>query len=189
MTPGGLLDAYNAGPLAKEGHTGKGTTIVFFEFDAFDQKDLDTFADTSGLPRFTPEVVGGLPDEMHGETTMDLQVAHAIAPDARLVDINARPTLVSDGAYEKIGRMFEDADRQFPGAVWSLSIGWACDKMVNAIDLAPSSLRWPGRRPTARRPSTRPETTPALNARAPTNGHPRRGRMTLGWMRSRRCPR
>ncbi len=137
LTPGGLLDAYNAGPLAKEGHTGKGTTIVFFEFDAFDQKDLDTFADTSGLPRFTPEVVGGLPDEMHGETTMDLQVAHAIAPEARLVYINARPTLVSDGAYEKIGRMFEDADRQFPGAVWSLSIGWACDKMVNAVDLAP----------------------------------------------------
>ena len=74
---------------------------------------------------------------MHGETTMDLQVAHAIAPEARLVYVNARPTLVSDGAYEKIGRMFEDADRQFPGAVWSLSIGWACDKMVNAVDLAP----------------------------------------------------
>ncbi len=137
LTPRGLLDAYNADPLAKEGHTGKGETIVFFEFDGFDQKDLDTFADSSGLPRFTPEVIGGVPDHAHGETTMDLQVAHAIAPDARLVVINARPTLVRDGAYEKIGRMFEDTDRQFPGAVWSLSIGWSCDKMVNAVDLAP----------------------------------------------------
>ena len=82
-------------------------------------------------------MIGGIPDEAHGETTMDLQVAHAIAPDARLVVINARPTLVGDGAYEKIGRMFEDADRQFPGAVWSLSIGWACDSFVNATDLAP----------------------------------------------------
>ncbi len=137
LTPSGLLDAYNATPLAKEGHTGSGATIVFFEFDGFDQKDLDTFADSSGLPRFTPEVIGGVPDHAHGETTMDLQVAHAIAPDARLVVINARPTLVHDGAYEKIGQMFEDVDRQFPGAVWSLSIGWACDSMVNAVDLAP----------------------------------------------------
>lgn len=137
LRPAGLLDAYNATPLVKEGHTGKGATIVFFEFDGFDQKDLDTYADTSGLPRFTPEVVGGIPDVAHGETTMDLQVAHAIAPDARLVVINARPTLEGDGAYEKIGRMFEDADRAYPGAVWSLSIGWACDKMASAADLAP----------------------------------------------------
>ncbi len=137
LTPGGLLDAYNAAPLAKEGHTGKGATIVFFEFDGFDQKDLDTFADTSGLPRFTPEVIGGQPSVSHGETAMDLQVAHAIAPDARLVVVNARPTLEGDGAYEKIGRMFEEADRRFPGAVWSLSVGWGCDALVNATDLAP----------------------------------------------------
>ena len=110
---------------------------MFFAFDSFDQDDLDTFADTSGLPRFTPEIVGGKPEEEHGETAMDLQVAHAIAPDARLVVVNARPTVQGDGAYEKIGKMFEEADRQFPGAVWSLSIGWGCDKLVTAADLAP----------------------------------------------------
>jgi kumamolisin len=137
LRPEGLLDAYNATPLVKEGHTGEGETIVFFAFDAFTQADLDMFADTSGLPRFTPVVVGGLPDAEHGETTMDLQVAHAIAPDARLVVVNARSTLEGDGAYEKIGRMFEDADRQFPGAIWSLSIGWACDEFVSAVDLEP----------------------------------------------------
>jgi kumamolisin len=137
LRPDGLLQAYNADPLVQEGHTGKGATIVFFEFDGFDQNDLDKFADTSGLPRFTPEVIGRIEDEAQGETTMDLEVAHAIAPDAHLVYVNARSTLVSDGAYEKIGRMFEDADRRFPGAVWSLSIGWACDKFVNATDLIP----------------------------------------------------
>lgn len=137
LTPGGLLDAYNATPLADEGHTGNGETIVFFEFDSFDQKDLDTFADTSGLPRFRPEVIGGQPGEQHGETAMDLQVAHAIAPDARLVVVNARPTVEGDGAYEKIGRMFSETDRRFPGAVWSLSIGWGCDALVTAADLAP----------------------------------------------------
>lgn len=137
LTPRGLLEAYNANPLAEAGFTGKGATIVFFAFDKADQEDLDTFADTSGLPRFTPVVIGGQPAEAHGETAMDLQVAHAIAPDARLVVVNARPTVEGDGAYEKIGRMFAEADRQFPGAVWSLSIGWGCEAFVNAADLAP----------------------------------------------------
>ncbi|MGO4441932.1 protease pro-enzyme activation domain-containing protein [Mycobacterium sp. 2YAF39] len=137
LTPDGLLDAYNADPLVEQGFTGKGETIVFFAFDSASQDDLDTFSDTSGLPRFTPEIVGGKPDEQHGETAMDLQVAHAIAPDARLVVVNARPTVEGDGAYEKIGKMFTDADRQFPGAVWSMSIGWGCEKLVTAADLAP----------------------------------------------------
>lgn len=137
LTPGGLLEAYNATPLAEAGFTGKGATIVFFAFDKADQEDLDTFADTSGLPRFTPVVIGGQPPQSHGETAMDLQVAHAIAPDAQLVVVNARPTVEGDGAYEKIGRMFEEADRQFPGAVWSLSIGWGCEAFVSAADLAP----------------------------------------------------
>lgn len=137
LTPDGLLDAYNATPLHDLGFTGKGETIVFFAFDSADQADLDTFADTSDLPRFTPEIVGGKPQEQHGETAMDLQVAHAIAPDARLVVVNARPTVEGDGAYEKIAKMFSEADRQFPGAVWSMSIGWGCEKLVTAADLAP----------------------------------------------------
>ncbi|MEO3758690.1 S53 family peptidase [Mycobacterium sp. B14F4] len=137
LTPDGLLSAYNATPLADDGFTGKGATIVFFAFDSADQEDLDLFADTSGLPRFTPVLVGGKPSESHGETAMDLQVAHAIAPDARLVVVNARPTVEGDGAYEKIGRLFEAVDRQFPGAVWSLSIGWGCEDFVTAADLAP----------------------------------------------------
>jgi len=137
LTPDGLLQAYNADPLAEQGVTGKGQTIVFFAFDSADQQDLDLFSDTSDLPRFTPVIVGGKPAEQHGETAMDLQVAHAIAPDARLVVVNARPTVEGDGAFEKIGKMFEEVDRQFPGAVWSLSIGWGCDKLVTAADLAP----------------------------------------------------
>jgi kumamolisin len=136
LTPGGLLNTYNANRLAADGYTGKGTTIVFFAFDGFEQADLDTFTTTYGLPRFTPTVVGGQPGEAHGETTMDLEVAHAVAPDAQKVVINARPTVEGDGGYEKIGQMLEDADRHFPGAVWSFSIGWGCDKLITAADLA-----------------------------------------------------
>ena len=42
-----------------------------------------------------------------------------------------------DATYEKIGQMLEATDRQFPGAVWSFSIGWGCDKLLTAADLAP----------------------------------------------------
>ncbi len=138
LSPKALLEAYNANPLAAAGFTGKGATIVVFAFSGYDQDDLDTFADSSGLPRFTPVLVGGQPGPPGAETAMDLEVAHAIAPDAQKVVVNARPTVEGDGAYEKIGQLFESVDRQFPGAVWSLSIGWGCDALVSAADLAPA---------------------------------------------------
>ncbi|MDT5324042.1 MAG: kumamolisin [Mycobacterium sp.] len=137
LTPDALLTAYNATPLAEAGFTGKGATIVFFEFDGYDQSDLDAFSEMSALPKFTPVLIGGQPGPSHGETVMDLEVAHAIAPDAQMVVVNARPTVEGDGAYEKIAAMFDDADRQFPGAVWTLSIGWGCDKLIRAADLVP----------------------------------------------------
>ena len=137
LMPSALLNTYNVTRLAADGYTGKGTTIVFFAFDGFDQSDLDTFASTYGLPQFTPEVVGGELDEPRGETTMDLEVAHAVAPDARKVVFSAQSTVAGGGTFEKIGEMFAEADRRFPGAVWSFSIGWGCDKLITAADLAP----------------------------------------------------
>ena len=137
LTPDALLNTYNAAGLARSGFTGKGTTIVIFAFNGFGQSDLDTFTEMNGLPALTPTVVGDQLPEPYGETTMDLEVAHAIAPDARKVVINARPTVEGDGAFQKIGQMMEDTDRRFPGAIWSLSIGWGCDKLLTAADLAP----------------------------------------------------
>jgi kumamolisin len=137
LTPDALLTTYNASTLAKAGFTGKGQTIVIFAFNGYDQADLDLFATTYGLPKFNPTLVGAQPNKPYGETTMDLQVAHAIAPDAQLVVVNARPTVEGGGGYEKIAKMLKDTDRQFPGAVWSFSIGWGCDKLMTAADLAP----------------------------------------------------
>jgi len=137
LTPPALLRAYNIAPMREAGCTGKGVTVVVFAFDGFDHTDLDQFADTFALPRFTPDVVGGQPQSRRGEATMDLQAIHAIAPGAKKVLVNARPTVEGDGAYEKIAAMMEDADRRYPGAVWSLSIGWGCDKLITAADLVP----------------------------------------------------
>jgi len=137
LTPAGLLRTYNATPLRDKGFTGRGQTVVVFAFDGFDQADLDMFATTFNLPKFTPDVVGGMPENRRGEATMDLEAIHAIAPDAKKVLVNARPTVEGDGSYEKIATMMEDAERRYPGAVWSFSIGWGCDKLITAADLAP----------------------------------------------------
>ena len=137
LNPRDLLTAYNATPLVDAGHTGRGQTVVIFGFDGFDQRDLDMFAETMDLPRFTPEVVGGPLGPARGETVMDLEVVHAIAPDARVVVVNARPTVQGGGHYEKIGQMFDDATERYPRSVWSLSIGWGCEAMSTAADVAP----------------------------------------------------
>lgn len=138
LTPHALLTAYNAAPLAAAGFTGKGQTIVFYSFDGYDQADLDYFAESFGLPPLKPTLIGGQPGEPHGEIVQDVEVAHAIAPDARLVIVNARNTLVPNGGtYVEIGKLFDSVDRQFPGAIWSLSIGWGCDTLITAADLKP----------------------------------------------------
>jgi kumamolisin len=138
LSPNHVLTAYNANHLAAEGFTGKGQTIAIYAFHGFDQTDLDEFATGSGLPPLKPIVVGGMPDDTNGaETVMDLEVVHAIAPDAQKVVVNARPTLEGGRTYERIAEMFDSVDRQFPGAIWSLSIGWGCDALITATDLRP----------------------------------------------------
>ncbi|MET0698610.1 MAG: S53 family peptidase [Mycobacterium sp.] len=138
LPPAALRTTYNVDPLNLAGYTGKGTTVAVFAFDGFDQSDLDMYADMFDLPRFTPEVVGGMPDRRSGEAAMDLQVVHAMAPDARTVLVNARPTVEGGGGtYVKIAALMESIDRQFPGAIWTLSIGWGCDRLITAADLAP----------------------------------------------------
>ena len=139
LLPNQLLNTYNAAPLVKEGHAGEGQTVAVFAFDGFRQEDLDQFSDMVGLPRFVPEVIGGMPDRIIAEASMDLQVIHAVAPKAKLVLVNARPTTNNEGggAFEKLGRLMDTVDEQFRGAVWSLSIGWGCDRLFTASDFAP----------------------------------------------------
>ena len=137
LLPGQLLSAYNATALTRQGFTGRGATVVVFAFDGFDQADMDSFADLFDMSAISVEVIGGMPEQRTGEATMDLQVVHAVAPDAKLVLVNARPTVEGGGGFEKLARLMESVDREHPGAIWSLSIGWGCDRLFTAADLAP----------------------------------------------------
>lgn len=135
LTPAQLNTTYNATPLRT---TGKGQTIVFFEIDRYDQSDFDKFTSKFHLPQLKPTVLGKEPKDDWGETPMDLQVAHGIAPDAKKVIIYfPNENVPFQQAYEDDAKAFEEANRKFPGAIWSLSLGAGCDMIDRAADLAP----------------------------------------------------
>jgi subtilase family serine protease len=98
FSPQGLRAAYGVDKLIKQGITGKGQTIV--DIVSFGsptlQADIDAFDKQFGLPAITIHVeapLGTTPvntcaQEMSswaGETTLDVQIMHAIAPDANIV--------------------------------------------------------------------------------------------------------
>jgi kumamolisin len=138
LTAAQLLRTYDATPLAQQGYTGAGATIVFFEIDGFQQSDLDTFSRDDGLRPVTPVLDTDQPGDPGLETPMDLEVAHAIVPDAKLVVFDARLQANSLAeAGQKIAEMYQTVDRKYPGAVWSISLGLRCESLFSAADLQP----------------------------------------------------
>lgn len=144
LTPTTILTAYDAARLAA---TGKNQTIVFFEGGGWDKSDLETYAKryTPNQPFDVTQAPGGRLTETgpgDGETEMDLEAAHAVAPDARLVVVDITPTqgngdTMTAADYQKVADMFNAVDQRYPGAVWSSSWGWGCDRTDNANELAP----------------------------------------------------
>ncbi|HEX3590144.1 MAG TPA: S53 family peptidase, partial [Pseudonocardiaceae bacterium] len=142
LDPIQLVTAYDATDVRNEAGTTT-QTVVVFEWGPYKQSDLDAFAKTAGLPRFSPQLFGGTPtgtNDSEVETELDVEVVHAIAPNARLVIVNANATtgLPFANVGLAIGRLFTQVDQKFPGAVWSLSIGWGCDRLYTRADLEPA---------------------------------------------------
>lgn len=138
-----VLQAYQATSLAGAGYTGKGDTVVFFEWAPAPQSDLDAFAAKTGLPRFTPALVGNFANADSSavpETVMDVEVVHALAPDAKLVIVDATPVMQTNDARtlgQNWADLFTKVAGQFPGSIWSLSISAGCDKMFGNADVLP----------------------------------------------------
>jgi subtilase family serine protease len=98
LSPKQLWTLYGIEPLLKQCYTGKGQTVVVI--DSFGsptlQADIDQFSDYYGLPRVKLQILAPLgtkqfdPTDQQmlgwaGETTEDVQIIHAIAPDANIV--------------------------------------------------------------------------------------------------------
>ncbi len=147
--PSDIFAAYGVKALHDEGTTGKGQTIVIV--DAYGSptalNDLQVFSTTFRLPSPDLTVIHptGTPtfsDSMHGvqlgwaeETSLDLQWAHAIAPDAKLVLVASNPA-ETEGVQGFpsifIGEQF--AVTHYPGAVISQSFAVTEQSFHSAAD-------------------------------------------------------
>ena len=105
VPPGGLkptdvLLFYNLKPLRARGLDGTGQTILFPEIETLPQSnidDLNQFAARFGLPAYDNlltvkhDASWGTPEKPIGEVVLDLEIAHEIAPKAKLVVYEAGP--------------------------------------------------------------------------------------------------
>ena len=97
-TPQVFRAAYGVDQLIQQGITGKGQTVV--DIVSFGsptlQKDMDVYDKQFGLPPIDLQIIAPLtnvkPYDPHGdrggwagETTLDVEIIHAIAPDAKIV--------------------------------------------------------------------------------------------------------
>src|SRR5947208_13205457 len=135
-TPDQMAAAYGVDALHAAGITGKGETIVIV--DSYGSptalEDLQFFSSTFGLPApdltiLHPTGTPSFNPAMHGiqagwafETSLDVQWAHAIAPDAKLVLVEANPAETQ--GVQGFPSMFQGeamAIQAYPGSVISQS--------------------------------------------------------------------
>jgi subtilase family serine protease len=129
VRPGGLipvdvLSYYNIKPLRDAGLDGTGQTILLPEIDDLPNlNDLDKFASKFGLPAFGPLLTlkrdpnWGNPEKQQGETVLDLEIAHSVAPNAKLVVYFSAPD------FGHGDRAFDQMVTDHLGSIISESLG------------------------------------------------------------------
>jgi len=127
LTPADVLTFYDLKPLRDQGLDGSGQTIVLPEIDDLPNlKDLDTFASKFGLPPFEPLLTvkrdpnWGTPEKPQGETVLDLEIIHEVAPAAKLV------IYLSAADFGHGDRAFDQMVTDHLGSIISESLG-ACE--------------------------------------------------------------
>jgi subtilase family serine protease len=105
--------------------------------DGYLPSDLATYASRFGLPPFADPLphLGPLNLKPAGESNLDLEAAHGLAPDAKLVYVN----LSSFGGKNaspvaQFQQAFSAVNARYPGAIWSVSLG-QCEDIFSSSDL------------------------------------------------------
>ena len=132
VRPGGLtgtdvLAFYNLKPLRDAGLDGSGQTIVLPEIDDLPNlNDLNKFATKYGLPPYDQLLTvkrdpsWGTPLKPQGETVLDLEIIHMIAPNAKMV------IYLSAADFAHGERAFDQMVTDRLGSIISESLG-ACE--------------------------------------------------------------
>jgi kumamolisin len=122
VTPNDLALAYDFKQLHDKSIDGSGETVVFWELaDGFNQADFDAFNKKFNLPPAQVQVIGPADAPSQGETIMDIEAVHAVAPGAKLVvyTLGAGQNLDDQVLMQAVDRTI----RENPGAILSYSWG------------------------------------------------------------------
>lgn len=112
-TPAQIQTAYGIQPLLSSGLNGAGQTIALVELDSFDPTDIHAFDVANNLP--DPVVqetyVGGKTFRLtnQGETTMDLEWAHALAPGAKIQIYYVKGQQANAAGWQSVGQAVTSA--------------------------------------------------------------------------------
>ncbi len=129
LTPTDVLAFYDIKPLRDRNLDGSGETILFPEIETIPRQnidDMEKFANEFGLPPFSDVLTiktsssWGTPEKPQGEAVLDLEIAHEIAPRAKLVAYVAGPQ------FTYMDRAFDQMVTDHLGSIISESLG-ACE--------------------------------------------------------------
>lgn len=138
LSPDDLLAAYDIAPLRRDGLDGSGQTIAFAEIDTFKQADVDAYDSAFSINAPPVEVVqvgeGASAADKQSETTLDIEVAHAIAPKAHLIAYEG------GGDTASLAQIFSQIVTEHRAQVISISLG-LCERFVLSPDQAPQDLQ------------------------------------------------
>ncbi|TAN33702.1 hypothetical protein EPN29_05355 [bacterium] len=130
LTPTDVLAFYDLKALRDRGLDGSGETIVLPEIDDLPNlNDLDQFAAEFGLPPFDPILTikrdpgWGTPAKPQGETVLDLEIIHEVAPRAHLV------VYLSAADFGHGDRAFDQMVTDHLGSIISESLG-SCESQT-----------------------------------------------------------
>lgn len=142
-TPDQVLGAYNFEPLRRGGLTGAGQTVVFVETDSYQEADLACFQRQFGGPPFevaqAPQRWGTPDTSEHAEADLDLEIVHAIAPDAHLV------VYYADSNPDHVASAAAAAVQAYPHGILSVSLGgceWAAQNKDGTARPSSDETTW-----------------------------------------------
>ncbi|GAC1450360.1 MAG: S53 family serine peptidase [Ktedonobacterales bacterium] len=137
-SPADLARAYAVAPLRQAGLDGANQTIAFAEIDTFKQHDIDAYDRAFGITAAPVEVVqvgaGAAPADHVSETTLDIEVAHAIAPGAHLIAYEGGSDTSS------LAQLFDQIVMEHRAQVMSVSLG-LCERYILDSSSAPQDLQ------------------------------------------------
>ncbi len=133
LGPAELERAYNIAPLHAAGLNGEGQSIALPEIDTFKQHDIDYYDRTYGITPYPIEVIkvngGADKAQQVSETTLDIQVIHAIAPRAKIL------VYESPADFSSLANNFNRIVTDNRAKVMSVSLGGCEPAIWEAPDL------------------------------------------------------